>query len=457
MKKKLDKEKLFMIALIFALVGIFVGLFSYGLSSVLAMEGSFPPNVLEEGLTPAPESKEAALEFLNKSVDSAIVGKPKLDVARHFELNPDSIATTGSEELKTMLTYAVEEFDAQLDSNFEPLATEFGDEIAGKINMPAITAENITDFECEYIYYACPSCANESDEQHESCDVCGSANPYNMRYRDEYTVTLTAAINDETLNGNFNQRSKEEALALCGDTLNTFASVNKLDTEYTELKIVYKVERLTDKLTSLEYSKLMNIDADVKMIGKYEKIGDINASFEITEHDGYTFTWPEISLSEDEITVEPKGTSNLLATLTCTDPLSATVTWSSSDESIVTVDSEGYFDAGKNAGEAKITASFEFNGQTYTDECVVKVRYSVESSKMKDKKVELAVGETKALEVKISPNNATIKTVKWYSEDEKIATVDENGVVTAVSSGNVIVYSLTDDGYFKSSCEVTVK
>ncbi len=457
MKKKIDKEKLFMTVLIVALVGIFVGLFSYGLNSVLAMEGSFPPNILEEGLTPAPETKEAALEFLKTSVDGAISVKPKLDGKRHFDLNTESVTTSGSDELKTMLTYAVNEFDAQLDSNFEPVSTDFGEEIKDKLNIPAITVDDITDFKCEYIYYACPSCGNESDEQYESCDICGGVYPYNLKYRDEYTVTLTVAINDKTLGGNFTKRTHEEALTLCGDTLGSFADVKKLDIAYNELKIVYKVERLTNSLKYLEYSKLMQVDTDVMMLGKYEKVGEINASFEITEYDLYDFTWAGISLSEDEMTVEPKGTNNLLATLTCTDPLIPTVKWESTDESIVTVDSEGYFDAGKKTGEAKIIASFEFNGKTYTDECVIKVNHSVESSKMKDKKIELAVGETKTLEVKVSPDNATTKTVTWYSENEDIATVDENGVVTAVAAGDVIVYSLTDDGYFKSSCEVTVK
>ncbi len=457
MKKKVDKEKLFIVVLICTLVGIFVGLFTYGLSSVLAMEGSFPPNALQEGLTPAPESKEAALELLNQAVDGAIAEKPKLESNRHFDLNADSITTSGSNELKTMLSYVVGDFDSQLDSNFEGVSTDFGVDIADKLNVPAITADDITDFKCEYIYYSCPSCGNESDEPRSDCEICGSVYPYNMKYRDEYTVTLTVAVNEKTLGGNFDKRTKEEALALCGDTLGTFADVNKLDIEYTELNVVYKVERLTNSLKFLEYSKLMKVDTDVKLLGKYEKIGAVDASFEITEYDNYNFTWAGISLSADEITVEPKGTNNLLATLTCTDPLSATVAWSSTDESIVTVDDEGYFDAGKNIGEAKIIASFEFNGRTYTDECVVKVKYSVESSKMDKKNIELSVGESRQLNVTVLPEKSTVKTVKWYSEDESIATVDENGVVTAVSAGDVIVYSLTDDGYFKSSCEVTVK
>ncbi len=457
MKKKINREKLFMTALIFALVAIFVVLFTYGLSSVLAMEGTMPPNVLEEGLTPAPTEKEQALDFLNKAIAKATKENPKLDTADNFEIDTETFETSGSEEMKTAMLYAVDEFDSQLDSNFESLSTDFGENIEGKIKLPDVTADDITDFVCDYIYYQCPSCGEESEEEHPNCDICGGVYPYNKRYRDEYTVTLTIEANDKTLGGNFCKRSPEEAKALCGDALDGLVDIERLDITYEELKIIYKVQRLTDKITYLDYSKKMKIDSDVNFLGKYASLGKAATSFVIEENNSYSFTWPSIALSDEEMTVEPNGSDNLLATLTCTDPKLPTVTWESSDESILTVDEEGYFKAGKTAGEAIITASFEFNGKTYTDECLVKVKYTVESSKMKDKKIELSVGETKALEVKISPNNATIKTVTWYTEDEAIATVDENGVVTAVAPGVVTVYSLTDDEYYKSSCEVTVK
>ncbi len=457
MKKKLDREKLFMGVLIFALVAIFVVLFTYGLSSVLAMEGTMPPNILEEGLTPAPTDKAQALDFLNKSVKKAMDEKPKLDTADNFEVDTDTLEVSGSDELKTAMLYAVDDFDSQLDSNFDAVSTEFGEDIAGKLNIPAITADDIVDFTCDYIYYQCPSCGEENDEELANCELCGGVNPYNKKYRNEYTVTLTVAVNDKTLNGNFNQRTPEEAKALCGDALNGLADIEKLDIAYEELKIVYRVQRLTDKITYLDYSKKMAIKAETVFLDKYASLGKVNTSFVIEENNSYSFTWAGLKLSAYEMTVEPKETNNLLATLTCTDPKIPTVTWSSSDENILTVDEEGYFKAGKTEGEAIITASFEFNGQTYTDECKVQVKYSVESSKMKDKKIELAVGESKTLEVKISPDNATIKTVTWHTEDENIATVDENGVVKAVASGTVTVYSLTDDGYYKSSCEVTVK
>ena len=120
-------------------------------------------------------------------------------------------------------------------------------------------------------------------------------------------------------------------------------------------------------------------------------------------------------------------------------------------------DEDGYFKGTKETGDATVTASFEFNGKTYSDECLVHVRIPVENSKISSRKLTLSPGETHELKVTVGPKDATVKTVTWYTENESIATVDENGVVTAVSPGVATVYSLSDDGYYKSSCEVTVK
>ena len=66
-------------------------------------------------------------------------------------------------------------------------------------------------------------------------------------------------------------------------------------------------------------------------------------------------------------------------------------------------------------------------------------------------------GETAALTVTITPENATDKSVDWTSSDTKIATVDSTGKVTAVSAGTAIITCMAKDGSDKkATCEVTV-
>ena len=68
----------------------------------------------------------------------------------------------------------------------------------------------------------------------------------------------------------------------------------------------------------------------------------------------------------------------------------------------------------------------------------------------------LAVGESFALQAKVTPNNATMKTVSWSSSDETVATVDADGVVTALKICTCKITVATDDGNKTASCVVTV-
>lgn len=61
---------------------------------------------------------------------------------------------------------------------------------------------------------------------------------------------------------------------------------------------------------------------------------------------------------------------------------------------------------------------------------------------------EIMLGRSLPLKATVLPLNATDKNVTWVSEDIRVATVDADGVVTAVSVGETVVTVTTDDGYF---------
>ena len=69
---------------------------------------------------------------------------------------------------------------------------------------------------------------------------------------------------------------------------------------------------------------------------------------------------------------------------------------------------------------------------------------------------ELEVGETVQLTAVVQPEDAADKSVTWSSDNEAVATVDETGLVTAVSVGTVTITVTTNDGGFTDSIEVTV-
>ena len=70
----------------------------------------------------------------------------------------------------------------------------------------------------------------------------------------------------------------------------------------------------------------------------------------------------------------------------------------------------------------------------------------------------LTVGDTETLTATVAPDNATDKTVTWTSSNSTVATVDQNGVVTAVARGTaVITATAADDSGASASCTVTVR
>ena len=115
-----------------------------------------------------------------------------------------------------------------------------------------------------------------------------------------------------------------------------------------------------------------------------------------------------------------------------------TVEWSSSDETIVTVDAEGSVTA-VEAGEAYVTATVkDKDGLTATT--LVRVAVTPTGVEAPETLELVTNGENaKNLEAKIVPEDATGVKLAYESSDEAVATVDENGMVTAVADGECVI------------------
>ena len=68
----------------------------------------------------------------------------------------------------------------------------------------------------------------------------------------------------------------------------------------------------------------------------------------------------------------------------------------------------------------------------------------------------LNIGDTKQLKATVEPENATNKNVKWSTLDYKIATIEQNGVVTAKAKGETLVLVTTVNGAIKDTCKIRV-
>jgi uncharacterized protein YjdB len=70
--------------------------------------------------------------------------------------------------------------------------------------------------------------------------------------------------------------------------------------------------------------------------------------------------------------------------------------------------------------------------------------------------ISLLVGKTEALNATVTPDTAVDKTINWKSSNNSVATVDNTGIVTAVSSGSAVITVSTTDGNKIKSCSVSV-
>ena len=81
---------------------------------------------------------------------------------------------------------------------------------------------------------------------------------------------------------------------------------------------------------------------------------------------------------------------------------------------------------------------------------------NVSDISLSEESLELKIGETKQLEVSVLPENASDRTVVWGSDNDKIVTVSQEGLVTATGSGLAIVTAATSDGSLSKICKVRV-
>lgn len=165
-----------------------------------------------------------------------------------------------------------------------------------------------------------------------------------------------------------------------------------------------------------------------------------------------------IKVSPDTLTLTKKDeTAQLTAEVTPSYADNKRVTWQSSDEKVATVDENGKVTAVRN-GTATITATSVSGSYTATVSVTVKIPVEIQKLTIEAEKETLTkIGESTELKVKIEPENADLQKLIWKSDNEKVATTDENGKVTAVGNGTAEITVTTEDGKITASIMITVK
>ncbi len=162
-----------------------------------------------------------------------------------------------------------------------------------------------------------------------------------------------------------------------------------------------------------------------------------------------------IELNYTELTVKKGTVFFLSANVLPEDAADRTVTWSTSDESICTVDENGTVTA-NTTGQCIITATSNDNPEIKA-ECRVTVTESVAGITLNYREKTIDIGETFVLKATVLPSDANDRGVTFTSSNPAVATVDANGLVTGVSGGTTIIVVRTNDRGLIATCTVTVR
>ena len=158
-----------------------------------------------------------------------------------------------------------------------------------------------------------------------------------------------------------------------------------------------------------------------------------------------TLDCSEASLSiGEEMTVK--------ASVAPADATNPKVTWTSGDPDVATVEDGKITAIAK--GETEITATAGKKSATLQ----LTVLKPVTGIDLAAEELELAVGDTYNLHPTVLPEDASVRSYKTTSSDPSVATVDKNGLVTAVKDGNAIIkVTAEDDSSITKTCKIAVK
>lgn len=153
----------------------------------------------------------------------------------------------------------------------------------------------------------------------------------------------------------------------------------------------------------------------------------------------------EIKIESEKNKIKVNEKLKLEAIITPENATNKDIIWISGDENILEVDKDGYV-TGKKSGKTiiiamtsnMIMARYEMIVEEEQEEIT-----EVKSIKINGEKNKIKVNEKIKLEAIITPENATDKQIEWKSSNSEIAEVDENGNVTGLKKGEVIISAIS--------------
>lgn len=166
-----------------------------------------------------------------------------------------------------------------------------------------------------------------------------------------------------------------------------------------------------------------------------------------------------IAVADGECIITTYVTADIPATAESAEakPVVDEVTSSEAEVADSAADSEVPDDAAASEPEDTTDSSFGVVPDSLSAETKVTVTTKVEQIVLNKTEGVLTVGNSVTVTATVTPDNATNTTINWTSSDEKVATVDSNGKVTAVAAGNATIKATSEsDGDVSADYALTV-
>ena len=231
----------------------------------------------------------------------------------------------------------------------------------------------------------------------------------------------------------------EDAPAVTPETAATGESAE------TDEKLAKAASKLTVEWTSSDES-VATVDATGMVVAVSAGEADITAS--VTDSEMSAVCKVTVKVAAKDITVPDNldvklndgNETTVEATVSPADATDVKVSYASTDEAVATVDKDGRVQV-LQPGECDIVTTLTQEDKKVVEKKThIKAYYEVEGITLDKTEGILTAGNTVALNATVLPEEiADETTVTWTSSDEKVATVDENGKVTAIAAGEATI------------------
>ena len=285
----------------------------------------------------------------------------------------------------------------------------------------------------------------------------------------KYVYTVKAIVDENAADANLysNSVSEESEAVIIPESVTGIEVAN--DYQHMGLfvggsgKIRYSVLPSNATNTNVTFKSLNEKVATVDANGVVTGVSEGNADIVITTEEGgfeakCTVRVDGIDargierVGDKTVTMGLNQTRQLQVKITPSDTTNKNVQWTSSNNSVATVDSNGVV-ISKNSGSTIITATTHNGLKT---EFFIEVETPVTNITLNSNEINLNPGGTFKLDATVNPSNASNKNIKWISANESIATVDQSGNVTADVAGTTYISAVSADGKVVATCTVNV-